>query len=247
MMPKAVLRLHAMDYYLCANGAKLYDAAGTELFSQVMSRDKVQGLMEALSPLGARWNVHSEGRSWIEREGVTYMVASTTPSKLKQLVPRSPRHIRSLILAAFHRFVGERGKRIVGSIEPVVAAHETFEKVGCSFTSEEACERAVRLIGKLGGFEVARVWERELEITDAGITKGSTAEWLMAHLGIERERSVAFGDSKNDAPLIGYVGRFVAMGNASDDLKAMADEVCEPLSRDGVARWIEAQIREANE
>lgn len=246
MMPRSVLRMGVMDYYLCANGAKVYDRSGAELFSNDMGRDEVKQLIEALVPFGARWNVHSGGHSWIERNGVSYMIAEATPKKLKQLVPRSPRHLRSIALSLVHRFVGERGKRIVRSILPVVDSHERFEKVGCSFPSAQACEDAAALARGLGIFEVARVWDCELEITSAGVSKGTTADWLMAHLGIERARSVAFGDSMNDAPLIGHVGRFVAVGNASDDLKELSDEVCATLSEDGVARWLEEQMEEAS-
>ena len=49
----------------------------------------------------------------------------------------------------------------------------------------------------------------------------------------------------NDAPLIGHVGRFVAVGNASEELKEICDEVCASLSEDGVARWLEEQMNEA--
>lgn len=244
MMPSAVERMRVMDYYLCANGAKVYDASGSVLFSCDMTREDVKRLMETVEPFGARWNLHSEGRSWIERKNVSYMMRSDIRSKIKRLVSLSPRHIRSLFLSAFHQLVGERGKRVVGSILPVLASHERFDKVGCSFPSSEACAEAVRAIDALGGFEVARVWERELEITAAGVTKGTTTDWLLEHLGEERERSVAFGDSTNDAPLVGHVGRFVAVGNADDKLKELADEVCAPLAEDGVARWLEEQMDE---
>ena len=88
------------------------------------------------------------------------------------------------------------------------------------------------------------MWARELEITALGVTKGTTCDWLLEHLGEERSRSVAFGDSMNDAPLIGHVGRFVAVGNASDDLKQLSDEVCASLTEDGVARWLEEEMDE---
>ena len=36
------------------------------------------------------------------------------------------------------------------------------------------------------------------------------------------------------------------MGNASDDVKALADEVCPSIDEDGVAVWIEAALEEAH-
>ena len=84
--------------------------------------------------------------------------------------------------------------------------------------------------------------EQELEITARGVTKGTGATALMRAVGIERDRSVAFGDGGNDLPLASAVGRFVAMGNADEDVKEAAFEVCPPISEDGVAVWIENML-----
>lgn len=246
MVPRSVRRLGVMDVYLCANGAKVYDAKGKELFSRTMAREDVERMMDEVSDLGPGWNVHSDGHSWIERTGVTYMVGGTEGirSRLRRYFPRSLRQVRSLIRGVVHFTFGEQGKKIVPAIGPIIASHEQFEKVGCSFTSDEACAEAALRIEALGGFQVARVWARELEITALGVTKGTTCDWLLEHLEEERSRSVAFGDSMNDAPLIGHVGRFVAVGNASDDLKQLSDEVCASLTEDGVARWLEEEMDE---
>ena len=247
MIPIAILRLGVMDYYLCANGAKVYDAQGNELFSRTLSRDKVKLLMSELAPQQPGWNVFSDAHSWIERSGVSYMLADlhSIRAKLRSHWPSSPRQLKNFMRGVIHSTIGERGKSIVDSIVPVVDSHEEFEKAGCSFASDEACAEAVSRIEELGGFQVARVWSRELEITASGVTKGNTCDWLLERLGVERERTVAFGDSMNDASLIGHVGRFVAMGNASEELKDLADESCASLAEDGVAAWIESQIDEA--
>lgn len=248
MVPRSVRRLGVMAYYLCANGATVYDAKGAELLSRTMSNEDVRRMMDEVAPLGPGWNVHSDGQSWIERTGVTYMVggARGIRSRIRKYFPRSPRQVRSLIRGVMHFAFGEQGKTIVPSIRPVIDSHERFEKVVCSFTTDEACEEAILRIEALGGFQVARVWARELEITAAGVTKGTACDWLLDYLGEDKGRSVAFGDSMNDAPLIGHVGRFVAMGNASAELKALCDEVCASLTEDGVALWLEEQMTEAH-
>jgi hydroxymethylpyrimidine pyrophosphatase-like HAD family hydrolase len=45
---------------------------------------------------------------------------------------------------------------------------------------------------------------------------------------------MAFGDGGNDIPLIEYAGTGVAMGNATDDVKAAADYVTGTVGEDGV-------------
>lgn len=243
MMPETITSLGLIDTYLCANGAEVYDASGAVLFSRTMSRENVETIMAAAEGFAARWNVFADREIWIERRSVTYMGADAR--KVRALLPRSPRQLKSLVKAAVRRVLGEPGKHDVTSVRPAVKSHDRFDKVGCTFATMAACDEACARIDGLGRFEVARVWGQELEITARGVSKGTTADWLHDHFGIERERSVAFGDSQNDASLIGHVGRFVAMGNADDALKHMADEVCKTLMEDGVAMWLREQLDEA--
>ena len=246
MMPHQLRRI-GVDYYLCANGATVYDAAGATLRSVALQRDDIMRVIEAVSPLDPGWNVFCESTCFIERSAMSYMTGGVRDlrNKIRAHLPRSRKAFRVILVTLKNHFFGEQGKRIVHSINPIVVEHDEFEKIGCSFRTAEACDEAACRIEELGDFEVARVWARELEITAAGATKGLAADWLLDHLGVERERTVAFGDSMNDAPLIGHVGKFVAMGNGSDEVKALADEVCGTLVADGVATWLEEQMEEA--
>jgi hypothetical protein len=65
---------------------------------------------------------------------------------------------------------------------------------------------------------------------------------LAGHLGIEREEVIAIGDNVNDLEMVEYAGLGVAVANATDELKAVADYVTEaPISR-GVEEVIERFI-----
>ncbi|WP_079989127.1 HAD family hydrolase [Collinsella ihumii] len=57
-----------------------------------------------------------------------------------------------------------------------------------------------------------------------------------SHLGIEPEECVAFGDGGNDISMFRCVGTSVAMGNASDEVKAAASHVTPHVDEDGIAR-----------
>ena len=62
----------------------------------------------------------------------------------------------------------------------------------------------------------------------AGIKK------ILAHFGIKEEEAIAFGDAENDIDMFGAVGIAVAMGNASDPVKAKADYVTADIDDDGI-------------
>ena len=48
---------------------------------------------------------------------------------------------------------------------------------------------------------------------------------------------MAFGDGNNDIEMLEAVGIGVAMANASDELKNVADEICGDVSEDGVYHY----------
>ncbi|PRR83784.1 Cof-type HAD-IIB family hydrolase [Clostridium vincentii] len=72
------------------------------------------------------------------------------------------------------------------------------------------------------------------ELTVPGIHKATAIEVLIEHLGIEQKDTYAFGDGMNDAEMLEYVKVGIAMGNAKDGLKVIADEVCESQIDDGI-------------
>lgn len=65
----------------------------------------------------------------------------------------------------------------------------------------------------------------------------------IAHVfGIGRENIVAFGDDDNDVDMLLHCGYGVAMANAIDRVREVADALCDTNDRDGVAKWMEAHI-----
>lgn len=81
-----------------------------------------------------------------------------------------------------------------------------------------------------------------LEINAEAATKGNALLWLADHLGIAREETMAFGDGENDISMLKAAGIGIAMGNASDQVKAAADEVTLTNEQAGVAAAIRTWI-----
>jgi hydroxymethylpyrimidine pyrophosphatase-like HAD family hydrolase len=88
--------------------------------------------------------------------------------------------------------------------------------------------------------------ERDLSIVDilpGGCSKGSALLRLAEDRGVKADEILAIGDNWNDVSMLGVAGRAVLMGNAPDDLKAVAAErgwaVGLRHDEDGVAEAIE--------
>ena len=78
-----------------------------------------------------------------------------------------------------------------------------------------------------------------LEIMAPGVSKGTAVRTVAEGLGISREETIAFGDQLNDIDMLETAGYGVAMANAVDDVKAVADRVTLRHDEDGVAHILE--------
>ena len=73
-----------------------------------------------------------------------------------------------------------------------------------------------------------------LEILSPESTKGSAAQVLLKHYGLEAEQAVAFGDNDVDVDMLQYCGFGVAMGNAPKSVKEAADYVTASNDQEGI-------------
>ncbi len=79
-----------------------------------------------------------------------------------------------------------------------------------------------------------------INVTARGMSKGKALEALANHLGITLDEVVAVGDWINDIPLLTTAGLGIAMGNAHEELKKVADHITLDVEEHGLA----AAIRE---
>lgn len=80
------------------------------------------------------------------------------------------------------------------------------------------------------------------EFTDKGIDKAKALNTVFPEMGIHSENIIAFGDGHNDCSIIEYAGIGVAMGNAVDALKEIADDVTLSCDEDGIAAGLEKYL-----
>ncbi len=80
------------------------------------------------------------------------------------------------------------------------------------------------------------------EAMPLGTTKATALSRLAAILKIEPSEIMAMGDANNDIEMLQFAGLGIAMGNASDHVKSLANDVTTSNEEDGVARAIEKYI-----
>jgi hypothetical protein len=116
-------------------------------------------------------------------------------------------------------------KAVVIADEPVAAAYA--EKLG-----EVFARRA----------NVTRSLPEFVEVIDPAVDKGAALRFVADRLGIGMDRTIAIGDSWNDAPLLSAAGFAIAMGSSPPELHAIADAVVGDVAHDGVAEAIDKYV-----
>lgn len=85
-------------------------------------------------------------------------------------------------------------------------------------------------------------WTAWLDIAPDGVNKATALERVRELLEVPRSRVLAVGDGRNDIDMLEWAsveGRGVAMGQAPDEVRAVANEVTATDLDDGVARVLD--------
>ena len=92
-------------------------------------------------------------------------------------------------------------------------------------------------------FYVVRSQKYLIEVLTKGVNKAYGLKKLTAELNINQDEIVAIGDAANDIEMLEYAGLAIAMGNASEEVKAIADIVTDTNENNGVIKAIDKLIQ----
>ncbi|MCF7924893.1 MAG: Cof-type HAD-IIB family hydrolase [Candidatus Izimaplasma sp.] len=146
------------------------------------------------------------------------------------------------------------------AIEPLLHAdHATNITVGDFKDNLKEDINGMIIIGKQGtgktiksyvdnnfkGKICARIWQLSgeydsiLEIYNPGVNKGTALKIVADNLGFKPKDVIAIGDGHNDIEMFRFAGKSIAMKDAHEDLKKVADIILEHTSReDAVFRFL---------
>ena len=127
--------------------------------------------------------------------------------------------------------------KIVGSqMRYIKKPRITIGKLNAFFEDIPSCSAVIDWITKEFAIEAVSSTGWDIEITPGGVSKASGLTSLCNFLGLDVKDTVIFGDSANDKSIMQRGGYAVAMGNASEDVKAIADYVAPSVDEDGAAQ-----------
>ena len=120
------------------------------------------------------------------------------------------------------------------------ALHGVYKMEG--YSNDPEILKKLRAEMEKRGLSISSSFHTNIEITSMGLGKGCALKWLANHLGVDITRTMAFGDNTNDMQCLEAAHVGVAMGNAVDELKAMADDFAPACAEDGLAKFLEENV-----
>ena len=247
-LPPVVAKQPWVHYALTSNGAAVWDLGGDPL-GCVYSRyanaaehetsqpecivrrcfpvEKAREVYEAFQGLPGGLNIFSDGRAL--RDTVQQRFFDERFARLavvKGTEAIQPNDGRFTILRDQSEWMSRH-------------AHEV-EKFCMFFDSIEIAQAALVRFRAFPGIEAVQGAPDNVEVTAAGVDKGTALLALADRLGIPREATLAIGDSDNDRAMLARAGVAAVMANALPEIRALGDIVStRDNDHDGVAELFE--------
>ncbi len=203
-------------YVLAYNGGSIFECSTwSELYRNELPQEVIVPMYEAAKRHGAVLLAHEN--EWVVSEDIEdkYVAFEAYLNKMK--------------LRQVDNFVEYFSRPIPKSL--AVAEPQVVEAL------------EVELKAKFEG--VISIYRSEpffLELVPLGIDKAHSLGVLLDKIGGRREDMIAFGDGFNDQSMIEFAGTGVAMSNAQEAVKQVADRVTLSNDEDGVAEYIEREF-----
>ena len=126
---------------------------------------------------------------------------------------------------------------LAGNIEPSkIMLISRLDKADIALPS---IERAIQSLSTVAFSTITYSKRNYLEILPGGVNKAKAVAAFSQSLGVDLSEVAAIGDGLNDLEMLSEAGFAIAMGNASDRLKAVADLVVRSNDEAGVAQAVE--------
>ena len=215
-----------INYAITANGSGIYEiSTGKCLYENAMDEELVTPILNFLLTRDIHMDAFIGGKGYTPVQCVETAQKLTVPSSIKNYIITTRTRLDNIL-----QFIHENQLKVqkmtlnfYPAANGTLIDRETVRKFLVSNPS---------ITTVCGGYN-------NLEFTRADANKGVGLRKLAEILGVNPDATMAIGDTENDLAIIEAAGIGVAMGNATDAVKARADYVTTTNTKDGVAAAIE--------
>lgn len=222
-------------WVISANGAVIHDPDGRLYHSETIDKKRAYDIL-----------------SWLESENYYYEVftdsAIYTPQNGRQLLDveldrvksANPEADLSVLMQAAEVQYSQSGFAYIDTFQELFEEDKQidfYNILGFSFFKEKL-EAGWQRYQEDKDLTLVSSADHNFELSSKKASKGQALERLAKRLNIPMKETAAVGDSLNDRSMLEAAGKGVAMGNAREDIKAIADAVTLTNDEHGVAHMI---------
>ncbi len=219
-VPEEVKNMEGIEYVVTSNGAATIRLADRKIiYTNYIKSEAMDEVHEVLADCGFLVEIFIEGRAYVD----SYWMEHLDDTGLSELTKEYVRQTRNPVDGLMELMMKNRGK---------------IENINVCFGDPKDREAMKQKLFKLKGVTITSSVPHNLEIIAEKAGKGQAVRHMCQLLNLYEDQVMACGDSSNDEDMIHVAGIGVAMGNAKESLKAVADYVTESNAEDGVAKAI---------
>jgi Cof subfamily protein (haloacid dehalogenase superfamily) len=221
-LPESVTSIPGINYAVTSNGAAVTNLNSFEVISSnYLGSGSVRKIIKTLTRRNLFCEIYHKGQSYGE---------------LRYFDMISERDDLSKDLIAFIR---TKAKKVDNVLDFTMSHASEIEKINIPLLSENNHRVLWQKFSQIHGVTLTKAIANNIEVNHRSANKGAGLKQLCRILNLEPGNVMAIGDSDNDLRMLEFAGLSVAMGNASEDVKAIANHVTLPFDEDGVAKAIE--------
>lgn len=203
---------------------------------------------ECLTKVAADYYVTANGHTIQDRDGKVLYARRFTLDQTEQVVALTRQYGNGLLLKyADHSCLYSRSEEMFQVFNNIGLQRSAFRdcpamdyhyrELPVGFTIRGSDEIKRLLSARTEDFRLELFFDvTECDVFSPDTNKMTGLRRLAEMLSLDPQCCMAFGDGRNDIEMLQWVGKGIAMGNACDDLKAAADEVCACSWEDGIAK-----------
>ncbi len=220
-IPQVLQDFPGIRYALTSNGARVIDKKEDKvLIEKLLPIERAKKALETFRKYDTLQEIYFDGEGYADEHKLNNIKHYHKDPNMWKYVLSSRKSVPDIIKLA------EEKNKDADKIQAVFANSREQEDAW----SELEKQKGILLVSSLG---------YNIEINASGVNKGLSLVELGKKLGIEREEIMACGDRDNDIDMLQEAGLGVAMGNAQDEVKAVADYITCSNDQDGAAKAIE--------
>ncbi|WP_406621010.1 Cof-type HAD-IIB family hydrolase [Bacillus atrophaeus] len=222
-------------WIISANGAVIHDPDGRLYHQETIDKKRAYDIL-----------------SWLESENYYYEVftdsAIYTPQNGRQLLDveldrvksANPEADLSVLMQAAEVQYSQSGFAYINTFQELFEEDKQidfYNILGFSFFKEKL-EAGWQRYQEDKDLTLVSSADHNFELSSKKASKGQALERLAKRLNIPMNETAAVGDSLNDRSMLEAAGKGIAMGNAREDIKAIADAVTLTNDEHGIAHMI---------